>query len=134
MVMDYKTGDQGGDPKAARDRSGNWRDLQLPLYRHLLLGGLERPDGSALERPDPQDTIQLAYLPLSREAEDVALRVAPWSLNDLEEAEERAREVIRWLRTTDELPFEPQRAGRKASEAVMALLGQGFLQSTEGEG
>ncbi|MCJ7627510.1 MAG: PD-(D/E)XK nuclease family protein, partial [Longimicrobiales bacterium] len=34
-VFDFKTGEGGADPASTRGRDGAWKDLQLPLYRHL---------------------------------------------------------------------------------------------------
>ena len=39
MIFDYKTSDTATTPeKAHRKRNGDWVDLQLPLYRHLVAG------------------------------------------------------------------------------------------------
>ena len=35
-VFDYKTGDAGTPPDKAHRKNGQWIDLQLPLYRHLI--------------------------------------------------------------------------------------------------
>jgi ATP-dependent helicase/nuclease subunit B len=35
-VFDYKTGERGDDPDTVHRRRGEWLDLQLPLYRHIL--------------------------------------------------------------------------------------------------
>ena len=87
-LIDYKT---GGDPGKVttehRARSGQWKSLQLPLYRHLAapLGH----DG-ALE-------FWYAGLPSSRER-GTPSSVADWTNDDLLEADDEARRIIREIR------------------------------------
>ena len=63
MIFDYKTSDPAKTPeKAHRKKSGEWIDLQLPLYRHLVAGlGIEGP-------------VELAYINLPK---DISRRGAP---------------------------------------------------------
>ena len=35
-ILDYKTGESGKSPDAAHLSKGEWKDLQLPLYTHLV--------------------------------------------------------------------------------------------------
>jgi len=49
-VIDYKTGDSVKKPGSAhRSRSGEWRDLQLPLYRFLCEEELARRGAGSIE-------------------------------------------------------------------------------------
>ncbi len=41
VIFDYKTGDSIQDPRKTHGRPGEWRDLQLPLYRHLAAETLD---------------------------------------------------------------------------------------------
>ena len=93
LVLDYKTSDSGDAPeKVHRKRDGQWVDLQLPLYRHLLskvpLGG----------RADAAAAVQLGYFSLPKDATQASVQVAEWNAADLAAADEAAREVIRNIR------------------------------------
>jgi ATP-dependent helicase/nuclease subunit B len=85
--LDYKTGDAPRKPEAThREKDGNWTDLQLPLYRHLVRAiGVDGP-------------ISLGYIVLPKDAKQAGLLEAKWSDADLEEADEVAADVIRTVR------------------------------------
>ncbi|RMF93860.1 MAG: hypothetical protein D6741_13220 [Planctomycetota bacterium] len=89
VVFDYKTSDNLDPPgKAHRKRSGEWIDLQLPLYRHLL-----RTHRQFAEADDVH--VQLGYICLSSDLDAIGEQLADWSKDDLESADETAREVVR---------------------------------------
>ncbi len=131
MVFDYKTGDAGGDPSGCT-KNGEWTDLQLPLYRHLIRGGLRSIEGGEITPPGEGVPLRLAYLPLSKDAHELEEAEADWAEALLEGADERAREVVRWMRTTREVPFEAGRPVSRFGSSLASLLGEGLLQS-EGE-
>ncbi len=131
-VFDYKTGEGGADPASARSRDGRWTDLQLPLYRHLLVG-LQTSGGGSLETPGPGEAVDLAYLPLSKDTGLITPAIADWTPADLETAEEAAREVIRGLREAGGISFHPASSGRRARGDLAVLLGRGLLQTEEDE-
>jgi hypothetical protein len=85
-ILDYKSADSCKTPEAAHYRSGNWIDLQLPLYRHLAkecgLGG----------------KFELGYVLLPRELTKVTFAMASWSEELLLDADEKARSVVRDVR------------------------------------
>ncbi|MFW6169641.1 MAG: PD-(D/E)XK nuclease family protein [Planctomycetota bacterium] len=82
-ILDYKTGDTAKSPQETHVRSGEWIDLQLPLYAHLART-LEL-DGS----------LQLGYVLLPKEMEQIGASMAEWDDAMLESADERALEVAR---------------------------------------
>ena len=87
MILDYKTSDAGDSPaKTHRKRSGEWIDLQLPLYRHLV-----RELGIG-------DFIDLGYIVLPKSVAKVGLARADWTDEDLLDADREASEVIRAIR------------------------------------
>lgn len=87
-VLDYKTGDAGKTPEQVhRSRSGEWLDLQLPLYRHLT-----RPLQVA-------GSIELGYIALARDHCEYA--PAHWTSAELEQADEVARDIVRKVRAGD---------------------------------
>jgi RecB family exonuclease len=129
VVFDYKTGDSVTSPdKAHRGRTG-WKDLQLPLYRHML-GDLEGIEESPPVDVDGSRLLRLAYLPLTKDSREVAPRFAAWTEADMEEADEAAREIIRALRRDGAVAFDPASTGRKAWGSMASLLGQGVFQET----
>jgi ATP-dependent helicase/nuclease subunit B len=116
-VLDYKTGDSVDHPRKAHRGRAGWRDLQLPLYRHLA---------SALSLPQDPEHLVLGYVALPRMPGDVQVLEAKWSEEELGEADEVAREVIRSVRRG-----EFDRVGeRPPAEGVLAALcGVGFVGS-----
>jgi ATP-dependent helicase/nuclease subunit B len=93
-ILDYKSSEQGEAPSATHHpgtgrRSpevDDWRDLQLPLYRHLAtaLGLTGEP--------------KLGYITLPRAHTDAGFKLANWSAQDLCSADEAARRIVRAVR------------------------------------
>ncbi|MEX2570479.1 MAG: PD-(D/E)XK nuclease family protein [Gemmatimonadota bacterium] len=124
-ILDYKTGDEPKAPERThrRGRSGDWQDLQLPLYRHLA-AGLMRPDGSRLIHPE--DEIELGYILLCRDLAVPCGAMAEWSDADLAAADEVARAVIRYLRQ-GAVPFDPSISSAWPDDPLRPLLGARVL-------
>ncbi|HID75726.1 MAG TPA: PD-(D/E)XK nuclease family protein [Planctomycetaceae bacterium] len=96
IVLDYKTSDTPRDPDKVHRSQGEWKDLQLPLYRHLVAGlGITGPVG-------------LGYIVLPKDTSKVAERLAEWTEEDLAEADRVAEDVVRRVRAGD---FWPPAAG-----------------------
>jgi len=92
IVFDYKTSDTSRRPEDAHQRRGEWADLQLPLYRHLVRAlGIEGP-------------IRLGYITLSKDTSRVDFFQAEWSDADLEQADRRAYEIVRAVRNEEFWP------------------------------
>ena len=90
-IFDYKTSDSGKSPdQTHRGKARAWVDLQLPLYRHLAAkaGLVDSPDAD----------VELGYITLPKSLDDVGQSIANWSADELAEADETAREVIRAIR------------------------------------
>lgn len=97
-IFDYKTGETADHPEKSHRRQGDWIDLQLPLYRHLA-----RPLGVTGE-------IQLGYIRLPRDTNDVGEQIAEWTADDLAAADRTAQDVARRIldqRFWEELPEPP---------------------------
>ncbi|MGB6045606.1 MAG: PD-(D/E)XK nuclease family protein [Pirellulales bacterium] len=74
-VLDYKTSDKAKLPDEVHRKGGEWVDLQLPLYRHLVkASGI---DGA----------VRLGYIVLPKNAEQVGARLAEWTDAELEQAD-----------------------------------------------
>ncbi|MEI8371478.1 MAG: PD-(D/E)XK nuclease family protein [Planctomycetota bacterium] len=93
MIFDYKTSDAAKSPeKAHRKKSGEWIDLQLPLYRHLVAGlGIEGP-------------VDLAYINLPKDISAVGHLAAGWTQADFDDADQTATNVIRRVRAEEFWP------------------------------
>lgn len=92
-VLDYKTADEGRKPEQTHRRhKTEWTDLQLPLYRHLLSSAALPADVSA------SATIELGYILLPKSPDGFSMALAEWTADDLNAADERAREIIRAVR------------------------------------
>ena len=85
-ILDYKSSDAATTPEKSHQTRDGWKDLQLPLYRHLAkkLG----VTGEAL----------IGYVLLPRDAAGAGFALAEWSTADLESADETARQVVRAVR------------------------------------
>lgn len=79
-VVDYKTGESAEPPnKTHRKKSGEWLDLQLPLYRLLANAN------------DIHGTIETGYVQLPGDLAKIGFDPADWTDADLESAESMAR-------------------------------------------
>lgn len=127
-VLDYKTGDGAADPDTIhRSADGTWRDLQLPLYRHLV-PHLAAPDGDRIVEPRVDSSrIRLGYVRLSRDQQQVDERFLDWEPEALSEADEQARALIRALRSEDAVAFDPARTTTSRWDPLGPLLGRGIL-------
>ena len=96
MIFDYKTSDTAKSPKKAhRKRSGEWIDLQLPLYRHLVAGlGIE----------DSRELLELAYINLPKDITNVGHLPSEWTQEDFDDADRAASDVIRRVRVEEFWP------------------------------
>lgn len=91
-VLDYKTADRGDDPEKTHRAGGQWIDLQLPLYRKLVRE-------LKLDHTVAQNSgIDLGYIVLPVDLNDVGLKLADWNETVLLTADQKAEEVIRHLR------------------------------------
>ena len=81
-MFDYKTSETDQTPvKVHRTKDGEWKDLQLPLYR--LLAKTAGVDGD----------VSLGYVNLPGDVSKLGEQIANWSDDDLESALETARHV-----------------------------------------
>lgn len=85
-VLDYKTSDNPKKPVAAHCAAGKWKQLQLPLYRHLVKGlGIERLES-------------VGYINLPKAVDHVAFEIADFDAQMLEQADKKIIEVVRSVR------------------------------------
>lgn len=83
MVFDYKSGDAGDSPQKTHQRSGEWIDLQLPLYRQLA------QTVATIDSPP-----LVGYILLPKDASAVGDAVPQWGLDDWNSANEKIVHVI----------------------------------------
>ena len=92
-IFDYKTGDSHRTPEKVHLESGQWIDLQLPLYRHLAAQmGLE-------------GTIQLGFIVLPKDTAKTGELIAEWTEGELQAADDKAAEV--WQAVVEGIFWEP---------------------------
>ena len=114
QILDYKTSDAGDSPeKTHRRRSSAWVDLQLPLYRHLA------------REFDIDGPVGLGYVLLPKNTTAVGLSLAAWSAEELETADETAREIVRKVRAKKFWP--PTEPPPKYSEEFAAICMDGVF-------
>jgi len=122
-ILDYKTGDNGEKPEKTHGGRDKWRDLQLPLYRHLA---------AELGLPSDPNKLSLGYVTLPRQGAGEYFLKASWRRDDLDNADAKAREVATRVHERDfaHLGPEPPTQG-----AFAALCGTAFphLMSLEEE-
>ena len=102
----------GDSPNAVHRNKTGWKDLQLPLYRHLA------KEISALTGLD-LSRVQLGYILLPRELNKTGFSVASWTEDKLAEADELMRTIIRGVRTEKFWP--PASRAPKYSEKFAAI-------------
>jgi hypothetical protein len=92
-IIDYKTGDSLATPDDRHREKGEWIDLQLPLYRHLVLGTKASKDVT-----DQSGALILGYISIPKSTEETNFYRATWTDEELASADEAARRVVRGLR------------------------------------
>jgi hypothetical protein len=93
-ILDYKTSARGKSPERTHRDSHGWIDLQLPLYRHLLVEVEGIPD---LDLGNPE-RVGVGYFNIPAHAEEVQIVTASWSNVEYESADDAARDVVRAVR------------------------------------
>ena len=86
IILDYKTSDAAKQPDQAHRKLGQWFDLQLPLYRHLA---------RSLQISEP---LKLGYVLLPKDTTKTAFTQASWTSDELQQADEQAKQVVRDIR------------------------------------
>ncbi len=122
VVFDYKTSDTVKTPEQTHRRKGEWIDLQLPLYRHLV---------TALGVAGP---VEVGYIVLPKDTSHVGELMAPWGEADLAAADRTAQSVIRGVRSQRFWPpADPPPAFSEEFSAICQDSGFGAVLAVEGE-
>jgi len=112
VIFDYKSSSTANKPQNTHIKSGEWIDLQLPLYRRMgRTLGLE-------------GDIRVGYIALPKAIDQVGDLIAPWGESDFEAAEEVARDVVRKVR--QEVFWPPADDLRFADEFASICMDQVF--------
>ena len=111
-VWDYKTSDQGDDPTTMHLRHGEWKDLQLPLYRKLITE-IDCLKGKDLEN------VQLGYVQLPKQLDKVSFTTLRCTPDQLEDADRLVADIIRKIRMG--LFWPPKRKAPQFSEAFAGI-------------
>jgi hypothetical protein len=90
-IFDYKTGDSAESPKAVHKKSGQWVDLQLPLYRRLA------------ESLNVSGLVGLSYITLGKDSSRIH-QSAGWTEEELAEADAMIQNVAESVLNRDFWP------------------------------
>ncbi len=95
-VWDYKSSDKGAPPDRVHyaKQKKQWKDLQLPLYRHLV------KEVSVVAGADFSNVV-MGYILLPKKLDDVGFHDADWTAEQLAHADETAKDIIRRIRNCD---------------------------------
>ena len=121
-ILDYKTGDAGQKPSQTHGKgeAGTWKDLQLPLYRHLAAPVIQ-------DRP-----VQVGYFNLGKDPSRVGVETAGWTPEQLEGADQRAAEVVAEIQAGLAQGTFPHPPGARVNDAVFqALTGLSLVGAVE---
>ncbi|MFH2000097.1 MAG: PD-(D/E)XK nuclease family protein [Planctomycetota bacterium] len=92
IIFDYKTSDTPKPPEKTHRTRDGWINFQLPLYRHLARAmGIKGP-------------CRLGYIVLPKDTDKVNAQIAPWSEEELDEADLAAADVVRRIRNEEFWP------------------------------
>lgn len=100
-VWDYKSSDSGELPGPAHLTRNVWKDLQLPLYRHLV------KEVAVVKGADFSNII-MGYVLLPKNLKDTGFNSADWSTRELNDADNAAIDVIRKIRSGIFWPPNPR--------------------------
>ncbi len=106
-VLDYKTSARGKTPDRTHRDSHGWIDLQLPLYRHLLVEVAGMPE---LDLAKP-DRVGVGYFNVPARVEEIRIETASWTVPEYDSADDAAREVVRAVREERFWPPNDDAAG-----------------------
>jgi ATP-dependent helicase/DNAse subunit B len=126
-VIDYKTSSQAVTPDKAHfaARSGEWKDLQLPLYVKLL------PEIADIGSAISADATELVYFNLPPKDEDAGI-TEPFSTEKISAAWEKAQQIIAEI-CSGAGCREIGEVADNEDPAFLALCGLNGLPSTEEE-
>jgi len=110
-ILDYKTGETVEGPERTHGGAGKWKDLQLPLYRHLA--GLTNTTGK----------LTMGYVTVPSSPSGVQEMLVDWSDADLADADAKAREIVEKVRRGEffDLGKKPPDVGTFAAIAGTAF-------------
>ncbi len=121
-VWDYKSSDKGetADRKHFAARKKEWKDLQLPLYRHLV------KEVDVVAGADFSNLI-MGYILLPKKLEDVRFDPAEWDEQQLQTADDLAAQVIRQIR--DNIYWPPALDPPEFSQDYAAICQDNVFES-----
>ncbi|HSW29082.1 MAG TPA: PD-(D/E)XK nuclease family protein [Longimicrobiales bacterium] len=142
-VLDYKTSTKRETPEEAHRRgrgdAKEWKNLQLPLYRHMLDSVVGPAGDPVVPSGGPERAhVRVGYVVLPQDPAECGFLLAEWSEEEMATALDAAREAVRTLRrgrfSVDDAPTWP---GEEGWDALRPLLVEGWQASgdaDEGDG
>ena len=92
VIFDNKTSDSARKPEQTHLKAGEWIDLQLPLYRHMVYAS------------EPESAIRVGYIVFPKDTTKIGPLFAPWNHDAFEEADRVAENVVRKIRAGEFWP------------------------------
>ena len=123
-VWDYKSSDKGetADRVHFSRRDKKWKDLQLPLYRHLV------KEVKVVQSADFSNLIT-GYILIPKKLEEIRFDEASWSQEQLAQADEEAKRIIRQIRDNNYWP--PSDRPPEYSEEFAAICQDNAFEAFE---
>ena len=118
-IWDYKTSDKGEGPDRTHRVSKKWKDLQLPLYRHLV------KEVRAVKNANLAN-VKLGYVLLSKNLDEIKFEEATFTSEELKEADELTFDCIRKIRKG--LYWPPEEIPPIFSEDLAAICQDGVFE------
>jgi hypothetical protein len=119
FVFDYQTGEKGRTPDETHRLRGEWIDLQLPLYKHLLLQmGIAEP-------------IRLGFILLPADPQLLGEKEASWVAGEIDSALQTAKSVAQLVH--DQVFWPPNNLRRNTIDDYRLLVPEDFT-AAESEG
>lgn len=121
-VWDYKTSDSATKVQEAHRRGDEWIDLQLPLYRHLLVHAFPAAN-------EHFDSIVTGYILLPKRLKDVQFNLATWNVNELAESDRLAESIMNQI--MEQKFWPPNSEVPEFSEELAAICQDTAMQKFE---
>ncbi|MEM9411201.1 MAG: PD-(D/E)XK nuclease family protein, partial [Planctomycetota bacterium] len=123
-IWDYKTSDMGDGPRSVHLNRDGWKDLQLPLYRHLV------KEIDVLKGADLKNAT-LGYVLLPRRLDKIRFEYLQCSDGELAAADDLVKTIVRSMRK--KLYWPPKRQPPKFSEAFAGICQDSVFERFEFE-
>ena len=118
-VLDYKTSTNAANIGKKRNRSGVWKDLQLPLYDYLI----------RLTEAQPDDLVEVGYFAIPKELSKLEINSADkWDASVMASGVDRAREIVLEMRQGEFDAQQGTSGGNREPDGIDRILRSSALE------